>query len=81
MTIDKATIDELKEIFVTRQECDTKNSEIATAMSDIKTRLSIVETLLERSNKIQMAIFTGVLTSLVGIVTTCIIFAIKSGAV
>lgn len=80
MTIDKTTIDELKEIFVTRQECDAKNTEITTAIGEVKTRLAVVETLLERNNKIAMAIFTGVLTTLIGVIAACIVFAIKSGA-
>lgn len=79
--VDRETIDELKEIFVTRQECDQKNTEITTAMGEIKTRLAVVETLIERSNKLQLIILTSVIGAIVTIIAACIVFAIRSGAV
>lgn len=78
--IDKATIDALKEIFVTRQECDEKNDVIQEGQHNIDKRLSIIEALQDRQYKRTQAIFAAVIGNLATLILACIVFAIKMGA-
>lgn len=41
--IDVESIERLKEIFVTRKECDEKNEEIKSALQDVQVKLAVIE--------------------------------------
>lgn len=65
MALDKEDIDRLKEIFVTRQECDTTTDEINRKLANDSTRLAVIETKLGQIMWILTAIGGGIITMLV----------------
>lgn len=65
MALDKEDIDRLKEIFVTRQECDTTTDEIKRKQAEGDTRTAIIETKLGQIMWILTAIGGGIITMLV----------------
>lgn len=56
----------LKEIFITRQECNLQMSGIDDKLSADNTRLSVIESQLSLITKLLYAIGTGILTLLLG---------------
>lgn len=65
MSIDKEDMDRLREIFVTRQECDTITDGLQRRLSDDNARLAVIESQLKTITGILAAVGGGVLTMLV----------------
>lgn len=63
--IDEKDIDRLKEIFVSRQECQETNDEIKTKLSSDLVRLAVIENQLKVITWILYAVAGGVITMLV----------------
>lgn len=63
--IDEKDIDRLKEIFVSRQECQEINDEIKTKLSSDLVRLAVIENQLKVITWILYAVAGGVITMLV----------------
>ena len=63
--IDTADIERLKEIFVTRQDCQDINEEIKTKLSSDLVRLAVIENQLKVIRWILYAVAGGIITMLV----------------
>ena len=63
--IDTADIERLKEIFVTRQDCQEINEEIKTKLSSDLVRLAVIENQLKVITWILYAVAGGIITMLV----------------
>lgn len=63
--IDEKDIDRLKEIFVSRKECQTINEEIKTKLSSDLVRLAVIENQLKVITWILYAVAGGVITMLI----------------
>ena len=63
--IDEKDIDRLKEIFVSRQECQEVNEGIKTKLSSDLVRLAVIENQLKVITWILYAVAGGVITMLV----------------
>lgn len=63
--IDEKDIDRLKEIFVSRQECQEINDEIKTKLSSDLVRLAVIENQLKVITWILYAVAGGIITMLV----------------
>ena len=63
--IDTADIERLKEIFVTRQDCQDINEEIKTKLSSDLVRLAVIENQLKVITWILYAVAGGVITMLI----------------
>lgn len=62
MAIDREDIDRLKEIFVTRQECDKNTEEFNNKLSTDSTRLAVIEQQLKTITWILAAVGSGIIT-------------------
>lgn len=65
MAIEENDIERLKEIFVSRQECQQINDEIKTKLSNDLVRLAVIENQLKVITWILYAVAGGVITMLV----------------
>ena len=74
-------IDRVKEICITRKECDDKNIGVNSTINSINTRLTVIEASLKRQEKQSNAILTAVVGSVVSILIACVVFAVKGGAI
>ena len=63
--IDEKDIERLKEIFVSRQECQEINEEIKTSISSDLVRLAVIENQLKLITWILYAVAGGVITMLI----------------
>ena len=63
--IDNDDVQRLKEIFVTRQECQEINEEIKTKLSSDLVRLAVIENQLKVITWILYAVAGGVITMLI----------------
>ena len=63
--IDEKDIDRLKEIFVTRQECQNTNNEIEKKLSSDLVRLAVIENQLKVITWLLYAVAGGVITMLI----------------
>ena len=63
--IDTADVERLKEIFVTRQDCQEINEEIKTKLSSDLVRLAVIENQLKVITWILYAVAGGIITMLV----------------
>lgn len=63
--IDEKDIDRLKEIFVSRQECQEINEEIKTKLSSDLVRLAVIENQLKVITWLLYAVAGGVITMLI----------------
>ena len=63
--LEKDDIDRLREIFVTRQECDTITDDLAHKLSNDATRLAVIEQQLKTITWIITAVGGGVITMIV----------------
>lgn len=63
--IDTSDIERLKEIFVTRQDCQDINEEIKTKLSSDLVRLAVIENQLKVITWILYAVAGGIITMLV----------------
>lgn len=65
MALDENDIDRLKEIFVSRQECNDINEEIKTERSSDLVRLAVIENQLKVITWLLYAVAGGVITMLI----------------
>lgn len=65
--IDNDDVQRLKEIFVTRQECQEINEEIKTKLSSDLVRLAVIENQLKVITWILYAVAGGIITMLIKI--------------
>lgn len=65
MAIEDHDIDRLKEIFVTRQECQNTNDEIERKLSSDLVRLAVIENQLKVITWLLYAVVGGVITMLI----------------
>ena len=65
MAIEDHDIDRLKEIFVTRQECQNTNDEIEKKLSRDLIRLAVIENQLKIITWLLYAVAGGVITMLI----------------
>lgn len=63
--IDEKDIERLKEIFVSRQECQENNEEIKTSLSSDLVRLAVIESQLKVITWILYAVAGGIITMLI----------------
>ena len=63
--IEEKDIDRLKEIFVTRQECQNTNDEIEKKLSSDLVRLAVIENQLKVITWLLYAVAGGVITMLI----------------
>lgn len=64
--IDKEDIARLKEIFITRQECNEQMEDVALKLSNDNARLAVIEHQLNMILKLLYAIGTGILALVMG---------------
>ena len=67
MAIEDNEIERLKEIFVTRQECQNTNNEIEKKLSSDLVRLAVIENQLKVITWLLYAVAGGVITMLIKI--------------
>ena len=67
MAIEDHDIDRLREIFVTRQECQKTNDEIERKLSSDLVRLAVIENQLKVITWLLYAVAGGVITMLIKI--------------
>ena len=65
MAIEENEIERLKEIFVTRQECQKTNDEIEKKLSSDLVRLAVIENQLKVITWLLYAVAGGVITMLI----------------
>ena len=65
MPLEKEDIDRLKEIFVTRQECDTNMDDIKGKVYQEDTRLAVIEHRLGTITWLLTAVGGGVITMII----------------
>lgn len=65
MALEDREIDRLKEIFVTRQECQKTNEEIEAKLSSDLVRLAVIENQLKIITWLLYAVAGGVVTMLI----------------
>ena len=65
MAIEDNEIERLKEIFVTRQECQNTNNEIEKKLSSDLVRLAVIENQLKIITWLLYAVGVGVITMLI----------------
>ena len=63
--IENEDIERLREIFVTRQECNTTMDEVMKLFANDSTRLAVIEQRLNTITWILMAVGGGIITMLV----------------
>lgn len=73
--LEKEDIDQLKEIFVTRKECDATTEKTNEDIHRIDTRLSIIE---NNSNKSQW-LLKAILTAIIGLVVASVWNVVTTG--
>ena len=64
--IEREDIAQLKEVFVTRQECNLQMDGISSKLADDKARLAVSESQLALITKLLYAIGTGILALIIG---------------
>lgn len=64
--IEQEDIQRLKEIFVTRQECDTRNNELSQSINAIKIDLAVIKDNQETQKWLSRLILGAILTAIVG---------------
>lgn len=65
--IEQADIERLKELFVTRQECDSITGEIERQVNEENVRLAVIEHQLKNITWLIMTVGAGVITVIVKI--------------
>lgn len=63
--LEREEIDRLKEIFVTRQECDKQMGDVDSKINDSNVRLAVIEHQLKNITWLIMTVGAGIITLLV----------------
>lgn len=64
--IDHDDIERLKEIFITRQECDRQMDDVSSKLSSDNARLAVIEAQLGLITKLLYGIGSGIIALLIG---------------
>ena len=73
MALDREDIERLKEIFVTRQECDDKTDEINKKLANDNTQLELIKQQLKTISWVAKATLGAVVVAIVGALMTLIL--------
>lgn len=65
MAIDREDIDRLKEIFVTRQDCDHQMDDVGKKLANDSTELAVIKTQLKMIIWILTAVGGGIITMII----------------
>lgn len=65
MALEREDIERLKEIFVTRQECDSITDDFRSKLANDSTRLAVIEHQLKNITWILTAVGGGIITMLI----------------
>lgn len=68
MALDKDDLDRLKELFITRAECDEKTAEITKKQTDSEKELEVIKSKLDTLTWLSKTILAAVLVAIVGAV-------------
>lgn len=71
--IDAADMERLKEIFVTRRECDDITDDINSKLANDNTKLALIEQQLKTIGWVSKTTLAAVITAIVGAVLTLIL--------
>lgn len=71
--IDPADMERLKEIFVTRRECDTITDEINGKLASDNAKLAVIESQLKTIDWVSKTTLGGVIASIVGAIMMLIL--------
>lgn len=71
--IDKDDIERLKEIFVTRMECDTITGEIEKKLANDNTKLALIEQKLDTISWVSKTTLGAVIVTIVGAILSLIL--------
>ena len=71
--IDAADLERLKEIFVTRRECDDITDDINRKLANDNTKLALIEQQLKTISWVSKTTLGGVITAIVGAVMVLIL--------
>lgn len=63
--LDNEDIERLKEIFVTKEKCNTHSEEIETKLSKDLVRIAVIETKLNHISWLMTAVVGGIITMLI----------------
>ena len=66
--IEHEDIERLKEIFVTRQECNNQMDDVSSKLSNDNARLSVIESKLDDLRKLDWTIIGGIITLIIAAV-------------
>lgn len=72
MSLEKEDVERLKEIFVTRQECDTKSKEFTDGMNSIKIDLAVIKDNQLQNKWLSKTILAAVISLVVAAIWTLI---------
>ena len=73
MALDDADISRLKEIFVTRQECDDKTDDINKKLANDSTELALIKQKLDTISWISKTTLAAVIVAIVGALLSLIL--------
>jgi len=73
MAIDKEDLERLKEIFVTRMECDTITGEIEKKLANDNTKLALIEQKLDTISWVSKTTLAAVIVTIVGAILSLIL--------
>lgn len=73
MAIDNLDIERLKEVFVTRKDCDDKTEEINKKLASDSTKLAVIEQQLSTISWVSKTTLAAVIVALVGAVLSLIL--------
>lgn len=73
MPLEKEDIERLKEIFVTRQECDTITDEINKKLANDSTALALIEQKLDTITWVSKTTLAAVIVTIVGAILSLIL--------
>lgn len=71
--IDKEDLERLKEIFVTRMECDTITGEIEKKLANDNTKLALIEQKLDTISWVSKTTLAAVIVTIVGAILSLIL--------
>ena len=71
--IDKEDIDRLKEIFVTRQECDNTMDDVNKKLANDSTELALIKQKLDTITWVSKTTLASVIVAIVGAIMTLIL--------
>lgn len=71
--IEHEDIERLKEIFVTRQECNNQMDDVSSKLSSDNARLSVIESKVDDVRKLEWFVIAGIITLILGAIGSFIL--------